>query len=61
MDAYYKRIYDYYHEHKPEASVRSQISLQKGGALFNSLLPNFVGSNLQWIEETKVGRMNLIG
>jgi hypothetical protein len=27
MDAYYKRIYDYYHEHKPEGSVRSQISL----------------------------------
>jgi hypothetical protein len=42
MDAYYKRIYDYYHEHKPEGSIRSQISLQKGGPLFKRLLPNFV-------------------
>jgi hypothetical protein len=27
--AYYKRIYDYYSEHKPIGSVRSQIGLQK--------------------------------
>jgi hypothetical protein len=46
MDAYYKRMYDYYHEHKPEASVPSQISLQKGGALFKRLLPKFMGSDL---------------
>jgi site-specific DNA-adenine methylase len=23
MDAYYNKIYDYYHEHKPEGSVQS--------------------------------------
>jgi hypothetical protein len=61
IEAYYKRIYDYYHEHKLEGSLSSQISLQKGGPFFKRLLPNFVDSNLQWIGETKAGRMNMTG
>jgi hypothetical protein len=42
-DAYYKRIYDYYHEHKPEGSVRSQISLHKRWAVIQKVVTKFCG------------------
>jgi hypothetical protein len=41
MDAYYNRIYDYYHEHKPEGSVRSQISLQKRWVIIQKVVTKF--------------------
>jgi hypothetical protein len=41
MDAYYNRIYDYYHEHKPEGSVWSQISLQKRWVIIQKVVTKF--------------------
>jgi hypothetical protein len=43
IDAYYKRIYDYYHEHKLEGSVRSQISLQKRWVINQKVVTKFCG------------------
>ena len=41
LDAYYKRIYDYYQKHKPNGSVRSQISLQKRWATIQKHVTRF--------------------
>jgi hypothetical protein len=41
MDAYYNRIYDYYHEHKPEGSVRRKISLQKRWVIIQKVVTKF--------------------
>ncbi|KAL6647726.1 hypothetical protein ACP70R_015163 [Stipagrostis hirtigluma subsp. patula] len=41
QDGYYKRIYDYYSAHKPEGSVRSQISLQKRWASIQKCVTKF--------------------
>jgi hypothetical protein len=43
IDAYYKIIYDYYHEHKLEGSVHSQISLQKRWAIIQKVVTKFCG------------------
>jgi hypothetical protein len=43
MYAYYKRICDYYHEHKSEGSVHSQISLQKKWAIIQKAVTKFCG------------------
>jgi hypothetical protein len=38
-----ERIYDYYHEHKQEGSVRSQISLQKRWTIIQKAVTKFCG------------------
>jgi hypothetical protein len=43
MDAYYKRLYNYYHEHKSEGSVQSQNSLQKRWTVIQKAVTKFCG------------------
>jgi hypothetical protein len=56
VNPYYKRIYDYYHEHKPEGSVRSQISLQKGWAIIQKVVTKFFGFKSAVIRRNESGK-----
>jgi hypothetical protein len=44
-----------------KAQYVAKFPYTKGGPLSKRLLPNFVDSNLQWIGEMKVERMNMTG
>jgi hypothetical protein len=56
-----QNIYDYYSEHKPNGSIRSQIGLKKDGVPYRRLFLHFLHAKVKWIGETKVERMNMIG
>jgi len=55
LDAYYKRIYDYYQKHKPKGSVRSQISIQKRWGAIQKTVTRFCAL------KSKVDRKNESG
>jgi len=40
---YYKRMHDYFNEHKPEGSNRSQIAIQHRWALIQRAMNRFCG------------------
>ena len=40
---YYKRMHDYFNEHKPEGSNRSQIAIQHRWALIQRAMNRFYG------------------
>ena len=40
---YYKRMHDYFNEHKPEGSNRSQIAIQHRWALIQKAMNKFCG------------------
>lgn len=40
---YYKRMHDYFNEHKPEGSNRSQIAIQHRWALIQKAINKFCG------------------
>ncbi|ONM21556.1 uncharacterized protein [Zea mays] len=54
--AYYKRMYDFFCENKPERSTRSQIGIKKGGNLSKRQLVSFLHSNRKLIGEMKVAK-----
>ncbi|XP_025801574.1 glutathione S-transferase T3-like [Panicum hallii] len=55
MGAYWKRIYDYYSEHKPNGSIRSQIGLQKRWGAIQKAVSTFSAC------KSKVDRRNESG
>ena len=43
LGGYYKRMHDYFNEHKPEGSNRSQIAIQHRWALIQKAMNKFCG------------------